>query len=381
MFVQSKSFDRTCYEVGKLIEVNYMNSYLSIKIKVLSLLAILMVIYHHSYNLKERSPGAINWDFNGFFQVFFNSGITVMAVEFFFAVSGYLYFYNFTPSWANFLDKYKKRFFSLAVPFLLWSLWGIIFYFVMQSLPFTDRYFADDLLVRNYTLGDFIKTLLIEPLAYPLWFLPELFKYVLLSPLIYFYIKKFSHYSVLPFALCWFFGVKMMIFREEGILFFLLGSLLAIKGIDLNMRARSVFIYATAVMWVAMAVAQTYFAYSWWDFSPYLDKLCVALGVASIWQLYDIIVEGKTVSQPILNLSSYTFFLFLSHEPVLHIYKKLLFLILGSSSSGSLLIYITAPLLTIATGLAAARLLELYTGPFYKVITGNRKVKLNQRSC
>lgn len=72
-----------------------MNKYLSDKLRIISLISIIMVVFLHSYNVTVKfSPGNMSFNdgYNVFIQNFFSQGITRIAVPIFFCISGYLFF-------------------------------------------------------------------------------------------------------------------------------------------------------------------------------------------------------------------------------------------------------------------------------------------------
>src|SRR5689334_20787058 len=106
-----------------------MDEYLSRKIRTLSLLAIVFVVYIHAYNFPERylypdtviagPPGIAR-----FIEYFVSNGLGRFAVPLFFGISGYLFFRDIRGDPRIFFFKFVKRLRTLAIPYLLWSgLW------------------------------------------------------------------------------------------------------------------------------------------------------------------------------------------------------------------------------------------------------------------
>jgi len=123
-----------------------MNKYQSDKLRTISFFLILLVVMVHSTNLSVRIDAnftTINKGVNSFFQNFISDGIAKIASPLFFAISGYLFFLNINEGKpAEFLEKYKKRFRTLVIPYLLWSIFGLIFYFAIQSIPYFKPFFT-----------------------------------------------------------------------------------------------------------------------------------------------------------------------------------------------------------------------------------------------
>src|ERR1041385_7924866 len=93
------------------------NDYISRKLKVLSLGAIILVVFIHSYNEDVKfSSGDLTGEQSHlvlFIENFFSKGIARIAAPFFFAFSGFLFYQHYDFSLSGVLDKLKKRFKSL----------------------------------------------------------------------------------------------------------------------------------------------------------------------------------------------------------------------------------------------------------------------------
>lgn len=114
-----------------------MNDYLRTKIKVLSFFLVVLVVIVHAYNTNIQTDPeglyAIS-GLNGFIQEFFCQGLNRIASPLFFIISGFLFYVNLTGQPSDFFRKLKKRFFTLIIPYLFWSLWGLVFYLALQSV-------------------------------------------------------------------------------------------------------------------------------------------------------------------------------------------------------------------------------------------------------
>ena len=339
-----------------------------------------MVVYLHSYNLNTsflNSATNINtFDLNSFIQEFITNGITRIAVPLFFSIAGYLFFFNFNPSLNSFLIKYKKRFFSLLVPLLFWSILGTLFYYLLQSIPFPKKIISNDL-IKYYSFSELIKTIFLNPIPYQLWFMIELIKFVIFSPLIYFYVSKFSYYSIAPFLLFWYFNIDILIVRNDGILFFILGSFLAINGLNINLHKieyKKAF-KSFAFVWIFILFLMTYLTIKGYPNINFLTKTSIIMGLLTIWFNYDFIIQKKWLEDKLLYLSSFTFFIYVSHEPMLSILKRSILKFVGISRYVNLFVYLIAPIIIITFSIIIATVLKKNVYWLYNIITGSRSNK------
>lgn len=91
-----------------------------------------------------------------------------MALEFhvFFWISGFLFYYKF--DWNKIIDKFKRRFFTLIIPFIIWNTITYIFYLIIYRI---DIFKMEPLIftIRDYSIAIFNST------YSPLWFVYSYF--------------------------------------------------------------------------------------------------------------------------------------------------------------------------------------------------------------
>lgn len=353
------------------------NADLSRKIKILSFISIVLVVYLHSINLTIRFLNDVqtlaSFNLNGFVQIFISDGIARIAVPLFFLISGYLSFWDFKATPDNFILKYKKRFFSLVVPFLIWSLWGILVFYILQSIPAFKAFFTHEL-IKDYPIGKMLNAIFLNPIPYQLWFIRDLIIFTILSPLIYFFVSRISYFSIIFLLFLWFFNVDLLYISNIGILFFSLGSFLAIKRIDMNPLKKKFPKLIRLVFWAWMALLfiKTYREAKGLPGTNYLGSLSIMTGLLAVWFNYDVLCGKKWLEEKIFYLSAYTFFLYAFHEPVLTILKKGILKVIGVSPYSNLFAYLVAPILTILFSISVAIILKKHANRFYKIITGGR---------
>ncbi len=354
-----------------------MSEYLSNKIRIISFVSIIMVVYLHSYNLAVRFADSTNvaksMDLNGFIQLLFSHGVTSIALPAFSAISGFLFFLNFKPTFNNFITKYKKRVKSLLIPYLFWSLWGIVLFYILQSIPHVAKFFTSEL-VSQYSIGEVINKIFLQPLPYQLWFLRDLMIVVAITPILFYAISKFSFYALIPLILIWLFDINPIIISNRVILFFSFGALMSIKKIDLSNIVRGLDKGFALLLWVWVGVlgVYVYFASIESSLALYMHRVMLILGLFLFWIGYDKVIGRVKNMKRLLFLTKFTFFIFCAHEPIMTIIKKLLLRWLSVSEAANLTAYIFAPIITITLVVSVGIFLRTYLNPFFKVIIGGR---------
>ena len=168
----------------------------------------------------------------------------------------------------------------------------------------------------------------------------------------------------------------LIIFSNESLLFFAIGGLYSIKDIRIPNPKRNYKYVMFLAGWVLLVSIKT--ALSYVDMEDQwivvlLHKASIPIGIVSIWLLYDHIFWNIDVSKTkFYQLFPYTFFLFAFHEPILNIFEKGLYYILGQSKQSSMLIYLLAPIITIIISIAVGSFFKKYRPAQYYIITGGR---------
>lgn len=356
-----------------------MNEYLRVKIKILSFFLVVLVVIVHSYNTHTvTEPEGLYQisGLNGFIQEFFCQGMNRIASPLFFIISGYLFYVNLTGQKKDFIRKVKKRFFTLVIPYLLWSLWGILFYLLLQSvLPPTINFTRG--LIMDYNLGKLLNTFFLDPIPYQLWYVRDLTVFAILSPILYLLIRYFKFILLLLCLFAWFYDFNFVVFRNQSLFFFVFGAYIStLKGDHVDYKSR----WAAAVfttLWILIVLFKTALVYEGYQnlvLLTIIHKISIVAGILAVNSLYNILIVNneEIVKTNLFRIVTFSFFLFASHEPVETVLKKGLLFVFGSGEVMSLVIFFVTPLLTITFCVFAGYHLKRIAPKFYGTITGWR---------
>ena len=95
----------------------------------------ILVIWVHSYNVElfaGKAPG-VSFDQAAGLETFLSVTVGQIAVPGFFLLSSYQFFRGF--AWDQLAGKWKRRFFSIAVPYAVWNLLYYLGYVTATRLP------------------------------------------------------------------------------------------------------------------------------------------------------------------------------------------------------------------------------------------------------
>ena len=348
----------------------------SYKIKVLSLVSIVMVLYIHSYNLGLLVSGSsmsIAESVNFFIQEFISQGLARVSIPIFFIISGFFLFKNF--SYSSYPKILIKRYHSLVIPYLFWSILVVGIFYLLQNIPSASSFF-DRQLVEHTSLATLVQMILINPKNYPLWFIRDLIILIIVSPIIYYILKHYkSVYFILLLFLWLFFhdynSISFTFYKPDVLLFFSIGGCLALynqKILTLKISNKSLMLLF--VLYISLLLGKTYFVMTV-DGDLFIEvllrKISIILGVFVVWFLLDR-VSLKSFN----SMTQFTFLLFVFHEPLLTILKKGLLFIVGESHVNAMLIYLVTPALTIYILSILGHYMKKYLPRVTSVVTGNR---------
>ena len=198
-----------------------MTQFLSDKLRVLSLISILFVLYIHSGFHSNEIEGMI-WNYRC--QEFISGMLGRCAVPLFYVISGYLFFLKVSDGMKSIYAKIQKRMRTLLVPYIIGCLFFVLFGVMIAITPGISRYVNGSVMpLFNESLHQIICSIFYDsgsgtPCAFQLWFLRDLILIVATSPIWYLLLKylrwilivscfglTYLHIPFVPFfALFWF---------------------------------------------------------------------------------------------------------------------------------------------------------------------------------
>lgn len=169
-----------------------MTQYLSDKLRVLSLISIILVLYIHSGFHADEIEGMV---MNDRVQEFVSGMMGRCAVPLFYVISGYLFFLKVPEGMKSIYGKMRKRVGTLVVPYIIGCLFFVGFGVLMAVLPGVSKYMNSSLMPLFFKpIGEILRSIFYDagngtPCAFQLWFLRDLILIVATSPLWYLCLK------------------------------------------------------------------------------------------------------------------------------------------------------------------------------------------------
>jgi surface polysaccharide O-acyltransferase-like enzyme len=299
----------------------------------------------------------------------------------FFMFAGYLLYRQVPLTRSLWLSKVKNRLTTLGVPYLCWN--GAIFllFFVAQSIPRFQAYFTRpefEIRAMNWwQRADLLLGITRFPIDYQLWFLRDLIVLAAISPLIWL-AMKYARLATLGFFFVLWTGVwgDVSFSQSMALLFFSIGIALGqVSGERLLIPKHMAFMVVFVVLGLIEVVYQRDLSSdSFSDAINVLHRVTTLIGICAGWRFASWMWKSASVSAALGFLAEYSFFLFAAHEPMLTVFRKLGFRLLGHDSSAKLLtVYFGSVLLTIVVCVGSAIILQHLLPWAYRTLTGGRR--------
>ncbi|QIX61271.1 acyltransferase [Hymenobacter sp. BT18] len=363
-----------------------LDPFLSQKLRFWSLVAMVLLVYVHGYNLHSRylqpwtpvdealSPGT-------FVQYFLANGLLRFRIPILFAISGYLFAHH--DASAPHGVRVKRRLRTLLLPYLLWSAIGLGFTWALEQYPPTRQLVVEaalsifgpqNPLVSGYSPGELLLRWLLLPVPFQLWFLRSLLVYNLAYPWIRKAVARgpWVYFSIA--GLLWFteFGIPPL-FEGTGLVFFALGVWLRKTEFNVLTPPRWFRLGLFAAVWVLLLAVKTWLAF-YFEHPPFLlmlflHKTAEALGVLVMWFGADGLVRAAMRRSWFGWLTGFSFMIYVLHVPLVNYATEAA---LRAWPGQNLLVFLLLPLAIVALAVLLGAALRRLVPGVYGVLTGGR---------
>lgn len=349
---------------------------------------IVLVVFGH-FNLIEKGflVNGVMYDLKGDdvglikYVVFLLSySMTHVTVPIFFIISGYFFFKEDRFDKEIYLNKIKKRIKSLAIPYFLWNLIAFIIKLILSiSSKNVEIHFSIPRLINTFFYCDNFNGVFVllsgshngtHPIDAPLWYIRDLMLMAIVSPLLYYLLKKVGLWFLVILGLLWY-STKTGIISIDGywfvtaLFFFSWGGYLGINKLNMIDEMRR-FRYAP-LLWALLIVIDAIYN------NPYVFLAGILVGVFSIVQIASWLLEsGKVkVNKFLVDCS---FFVYALHSLILKRIATLVFSTLHLPNNQYVLFvaYIIIPAITIVICMLLYLLAKHKTPALCKLLTGGR---------
>ena len=351
-------------------------------------LVILVVYIHNSGIGTSISKINIHWrnlafdDLYNLLRITFSEIFPRVAVPSFFLISGYLFFFSLNSyNFSIYKKKLSSRVYSLLIPFFLWNLLTILFNlffsylhnYLFQNTPYTIpsiTYSSEDLLSAFWAFKDTP-----YPIDVPLWYIRDLILLSIMSPIIYWSLKKFNWklLFILFIFVLFDFQIKNIYPFFSSIFYFSFGAYFSIfrKTIIGEFKHYEFISYILAFSFLLLSLST--FNLGGKLYSTF-KQLYIFWGIISIFNIATrLFISKKAKNKKLLSNSVFVIYAF--HGSILFMLYD--YLIMGKIKSLDIpmllfISYFLAPLIKISLCIVVFYLLNIYFPRLLVVLTGKR---------
>lgn len=342
-----------------------MNKNFSYKIVYINYILAILIVFLHSNNVHMFKNEMIGSEF----LIFIENTISTLAriaVPLFFLISAYLFYKKFNMSLLMY--KYKSRFKSLVIPYIVWSTVSFIYIAMLTHISFFSS--RMNMETVQLTLSNILNCILLSKYA-PLWFIRDLIIFVLVAPLIFFIIKR-KLLCIITIAL--FTSINFIINTDYysvmyWIPLYLSGAYLGhyytdtIESIQFINKKHSVIKIISAITFIMVFII-AYFnendgasMYFYRLTSPFL-----------IW----ILIDGISFNKKPEWWMEISFFIYCTHFVIISSLQKIVLLVLGKSTLAFFITYLITPIIVVLMITVVAYIMKKYMNPIWRFTTGGR---------
>lgn len=299
---------------------------------------------------------------------FFSDRLTKVCVPCFFLLSGYLYFNNVTRfTKATYLNKTRRRIFTLLIPYLLWNVIGLAIsllkyrYFNYPSYGVVE----DGQICLSRMLEGFWNYADGYPYAFAFWFIRDLIVFVLISPVAYFIGGKNIYVlGIFLLTLC---ALDISLWGYE---FFILGCGIATFFKKRLFGMKRLTAICTFIIWWSIAAAGM-----WLDFGRlgYLllmsGTICAFISLFGFFRDAGTLLDNRTVRMAVCS----TFFIYAVHQFFCTITRDFYIGIFGlETTAGGIAAFLAAFMTMVIVSMLVWLTMKKITPGITKILSGGR---------
>lgn len=336
------------------------NSY-SYKIENINYFLIFLIVCLHSSLTDFVSNFSLIYNFFRFISV-----VCDVAVPCFFLISSYLLYNNY--NYSKYPEKLKKRFYSLVIPYFLWSTIMYLFYAIVSNLRMFQGIINEN--YTSFSINSAITSIVFAKNAGVIWFIRVLMVFAIISPIVYFITSKLNKFFNICFILILCVIIMYINPGYSSFVFWLpvhfmgcfirkyFNNINIINKSTINNIIMSVLLFCLIL--IAFFVNNNYsFIYSLYRF----------LSIFPVLYLLDIIILDKKIFNVIDS-----FFVFCIHIPIIQFVRKVLIKIIGINNFVKcILVYVLTIILTFFLIYLITMIMKKIFSKFYYILIGNRK--------
>ncbi len=359
---------------------------LSTRLRFWSLMAMVLLVYVHAFNLHPRYLSAMTlvqeaptWD--TVLQYLIANGLVRFRIPILFAISGYIFAWRDDGSVTH-RSRLVKRLRTLGIPYLAWSAIALGITAALELWAPTreivraaglSSFGPETPFVTGYTARQLLDRWLFDPSAFQLWFLRTL----LILSAIYPWLRiAVTRWPAVFFAVA---GLAWFLLEAGGLLFFSLGIWLAIRNVDVLAKPTWFRAPLMLALWLGLCGIKTWMAFTVESMSEPIAFTMMALhrggeaaGLLTAWFGLDGLARAAMRQALFRWLAGFSFIIYALHVPMVNYVTEAALKAGTGIPHINFWTYLLAPLLVVAISVAVGAAMRAGARPVYSLLTGGR---------
>jgi hypothetical protein len=199
------------------------------------------------------------------------------------------------------------------LPYIVWAILVILFFFTAQSFSFTKPYFAN-LIVRDFSPMDWIGAFTGHfgkfdlPLVYQFWFLRDLFVLNVLFVIIKKIVDLSPGCAFVLFFLLWIGGANLYIVDARALFFFTLGYYIVRYNIHYK-HIDNIKTVDMVIMYMLTIIVSLFFR----EKIPVISSINIIVGIIFFVKLSYTFIKNNKIYKTLSYLEQYAFWVYAAH--------------------------------------------------------------------
>lgn len=303
---------------------------------------IVLVVFAHSLNFGnvEIVKSLDGWNVYHFVSEMISHNLARLAVCWFYAISGYFFFRylkdeDFCLKWVT--AKWKKRIWSLLVPYLIWNLVAFCIP-ALKSVLFTRLGIGSN---NTMPQSNLLFCFWTGPMDFPLYFMRDLMLMSIIAPAAYLLFRRFRWFSLGLLIALYVSPLNPSLPAMRAIFYFFLGVWLGTWKVNMLSICRK-FRWPAAVAAIAFLLIASFYNAS--VYHEWMLRAFYPMGMITFMNICDKAIDNDKTHQRLIKLSSAVFFIYASHEILILGWTKGAFLrVFGDGLCGAWISYFCVP--------------------------------------
>jgi hypothetical protein len=179
--------------------------------------------------------------------------------------------------------------------------------------------------------------------------------------------------------LLWAFEISFLVVDTRGLLFFSIGIWFQKMNVNLEQKPKWISLFLTCLIYVGFSIIKTFMAFelepasdlTYWLLN-FLHDLSVLAGIITVWYGADSLVRWCMRQHWFVWASSFSFFVFSLHAPLVVYLMRLSYLYFSAVPNYRLITYFIVPVIVLAFCITMAAAVRKFFPGFYRWSTGGR---------